>query len=196
MKLIGLTGGIATGKSLVSGILRDQGLDVVDADVLAREVVLPGSFGLRALVQVFGVEILNDGNLDRSKLRQKIFSDNNARLVVERIVHPLIQWRSFQEFQRLIKAGRKLAFYDAALIFEKDMVSLFDLVTVVNAPSPLQLERLIARDKMDRESAMRLISSQWPMEKKIAGAHFVIENGGSLSDVKKAVSDFLDKLKI
>ena len=114
MKLIGLTGGIATGKSTVSKMIRDLGLTVIDADILAREVVEPGSFGLKALVQIFGKDILkNNGGvseLDRRLLAKKLFDDADCRRVVENITHPLIQWRAAQEFRRHFGLGRKYYF--------------------------------------------------------------------------------------
>jgi dephospho-CoA kinase len=191
MKLIGLTGGIATGKSTVSDIIRGQGLAVIDADVLAREVVAPGSFGLKALVEVFGPGVLSGAELNRAALREKIFADPTCRLVVERVTHPLIHWRAQQEFKAHRKAGDKVIFYDAALIFEKNLLPIFDAVIVVNAPEESQVSRLVSRDKISKEGARQIIESQWSMEKKVAGATFVIDNGGTQAETKRQVLDLL-----
>jgi dephospho-CoA kinase len=199
MKVIGLTGGIATGKSTVSKIIQDEGLVVVDADILAREVVSEGSFGLRALVQIFGDEIVNRKGekvaLDRNLLAQKLFSDPECRRVIENITHPLIQWRAKQEIERLGRQGEKIVFYDAALIFEKDLAKNFDRVVVVNANPEEQKKRLMNRDGLDFLVAEKKIETQMPMSKKVAAADFVIDNSGSVQQTKEQVRRLLDKLQ-
>ncbi len=197
MKVIGLTGGIGTGKSTVSKIILDLGLPVLDADVFAREVVESGSFGLKALVQVFGNEILQSkGELDRSKLGQKLFSDPGCRRVVENILHPLIQWRAKQEIERLRCEGKKIVFYDAALIFEKDLVKNFDFVVVVHTPEEEQIKRVMARDKLTLEQIKERINSQIPMAHKISKAHFLIDNSGSQAQTQEQVRAFLRVLNL
>jgi dephospho-CoA kinase len=194
-KLIGLTGGIATGKSLVSQTLRAKGAPVLDADLFAREVVEPGTFGLRAIVQVFGPSILDGDGLNRKALGTRIFEDERARLVLERIIHPLIQWRAQREIEELRKSGEGLVFYDAALIFEKNMKAMFDSVVVVNAPLELQLKRLVNRDKISEVEARKRLAAQWPLEKKVSEADFVIDNSGSTEATQKQVGELLKKLR-
>jgi dephospho-CoA kinase len=194
-KLIGLTGGIATGKSLVSQALRSKGVPVLDADEFAREVVAPGTFGLRAIVQIFGKEVLDGESLNRQALGNKIFQDERARSVLERITHPLIQWRARREFEAFANQGEPIVFYDAALIFEKNLTSLFDAVAVVSAPPEVQLKRLMHRDKISETEAKRRIDCQWPLEKKVAAAQFVIDNSGSSEATHKQVSELLNQLK-
>jgi len=203
LKLIGLTGGIATGKSTISKMIKDFGLTVVDADILAREVVSPGSFGLKALVQVFGHEILKEEKsnleLDRTKLGQKLFGDPDCRRVVENIVHPLIQWRAKQEFDILRRQGEKIVFYDAALIFEKDLHSSFDHVVVVHTGRDsealqVQIRRLMERDKVNLKTAQERIDVQMPMADKIKGAHFLIDNSQNLKKSEEQVKDLIQKL--
>jgi dephospho-CoA kinase len=203
MKLIGLTGGIATGKSTVSKMLQDVGLVVVDADVLAREVVSPGSFGLKALVQVFGKEILKNHNskfeLDRPQLAQKLFSDPDCRRVVENIIHPLIQWRAKEEFEILKRQGEKIVFYDAALIFEKELHKNFDHVIVVHtgtgqSAAETQIQRLASRDKINFEVAQERIKTQMPMGEKIKGASFLIDNSEALHKTEEQVKALIQKL--
>lgn len=194
MKLIGLTGGIATGKSSVSSMIRDMGVPVLDADVFAREVVEPGSFGLRTIVEVFGKEILSGERLNRSALGEKIFADENSRLTLERILHPLIQWRLTQEARRFEREGRPLVFYDAALIYEKNLVSRFDAVVVITAPYDVQKQRLMKRSQISSDAAEKRLSTQWPLEKKTALAHHVIDNSGSLENTRKQVKELLSQL--
>jgi dephospho-CoA kinase len=196
MKLIGLTGGIATGKSTVSKMIHDLGHKVIDADVLAREVVQSGSFGLEALVHVFGTDILTKNHeLNREVLREKLFSDKDCRRVVENITHPLIQWRAKQEFANLESKGETLVFYDAALIFEKNLMNNFDYILVAHTPSDIQIKRLMSRDKVDEKTAVQRISSQWPLDKKKEGAHYLIDNGTTLAETEKQTRDLIEKLK-
>jgi dephospho-CoA kinase len=203
VKRIGLTGGIATGKSTISKMIKDFGLPLVDADILAREVVGPGTFGLRALVQVFGNDILKKGKdfseLDRAKLGQKLFSDPDCRRVVENITHPLIQWRAKQEFEILRRKGEKLVFYDAALIFEKNLNKNFDHVVVVHTGTgekalQIQIDRLMSRDNLSLVIANERLDAQMPMADKIKGANFLINNSESLKKTEEQVKDLIQRL--
>lgn len=194
MKLIGLTGGLGSGKSTVSEILRGEGLDVLDADVFAREVVTPGSFGLLAIVQTFGPDLLKGQELDRPLLAEKIFSDVEARTVTERILHPLIQWRARAEIQRLQRDGKALIFYDAALLFEKDMTHQFDDIVVVHTSRETQLQRIMARDKIAKDVAEKRLEAQWPIEKKKAGAKNLVDNGGTREETRSQVLAIVQKL--
>ena len=196
MKLIGLTGGIATGKSTVSKALRDLGMCVIDADELAREVVEPHTFGLISVVENFGIQILkSNGVLDRSKLGEIIFSDRESRERLERITHPLIQWRSLQEQGVCRGRGDGLVFYDAALIYEKDLVGQFDSVVVVHTSSETQIKRMLSRDKISSEEAGKRIQSQIPISEKVKRADFLIDNEGSIEMTRHQVSQFIEKLK-
>ncbi|MDZ4678000.1 MAG: dephospho-CoA kinase [Oligoflexia bacterium] len=199
MKIIGLTGGIASGKSTVSKMLRDEGQVVIDADKLAREVVEPRSFGLKCISETFGEEVLNGksfasgGALNRSALREIVFSDERSRQTLERITHPLIQWRARCEFQFHERSGCKLLFYDAALIYEKDLVSHFSEVMVVHTTSDIQLKRLMSRDKIKAEEALKRVATQWPLEKKMELADILIDNNFSVEETRKQVVSLLNK---
>lgn len=199
MKLIGLTGGIATGKSTVSKMIRDLGLTVIDADILAREVVATGSFGLRALVQIFGKEILkNNGGvseLDRRILSQKLFDDANCRRIVENITHPLIQWRAAQEFRKHFNLGENIIFYDAALIFEKNLRDKFTSILVVHTTPEIQIERLKGREKLEDIHIQKRLSSQLPISEKMASADHLIDNNGSMAQTLEQVKELIKKLK-
>ncbi len=188
MKWIGLTGGIATGKSSVAKYLRDLGLAVVDADVLAREVTQIGSAGLIEVVREFGKEILNnDASLDRKKLAQIIFNSDEKRLKLEKILHPLIQESRARERRSLENSGCSIAFYDVPLLFEKNMQSEFDETVLVYAPEHLQRERLRARNGLsDSEINMRL-NAQMPIDEKVKLATHVIQNVSSLAELRSQV---------
>ncbi len=196
MKWIGITGGIASGKSTVTKMIQDLGFSVIDADVLAREVVLPGTFGLKALVQQFGLEILSaNQELNRSRLGQIIFQNQQKRVLLERILHPLIQWRALEERLLLERSGLAVAFYDAALIYEKELAHKFDGVILVDAAPDVQKKRLIARNNISTEDAVSRIAAQIPLEKKKQLANFVIDNSGDYQATEKQVRLVLEKIR-
>lgn len=195
MKWVGLTGGIATGKSTVAKILRDQGLPVIDADSLAREVVAPESDGLKKVVSAFGRGVLSsDGSLDRAALGKIIFSDLDQRLKLESILHPLIQERKNSERLRLEREGAILAFYDVPLLFEKNLENDFDATVLVYSSPGEQRARLRERDALSDEQIEARMNSQLPIDDKVKRANFVIFNRGGLSDLKSAVQSVLNEL--
>lgn len=195
MKWIGLTGGIASGKSTVAKILRDLGLPVVDADSLARSVVAPGAKGLIKIAQTFGPEfILPDGSLDRAKMGQLIFSEAPRRLELEGLLHPLIQELKNAERLRLENAGCELAFYDIPLLFEKNLAHDFDKTILVYCSEAEQLHRLVERDGLSEAEARRRIASQLPIDSKVKMADYVIFNNGGQSELKANTMSVLNEL--
>lgn len=195
MKWVGLTGGIATGKSAVAKIIRDLGLPVVDADSLAREVTQPNSIGLQKIVAQFGADILDaTGALDRKSLANIIFSDSGKRLRVEEIIHPLIQEARAKERIELERKGCELAFYDVPLLFEKNLKSEFDAVVLVYASSELQRQRLQTRDHLTDKQISERLSAQIPIDEKLKLADFVIFNNGNLVDLKANVLTVIQAL--
>jgi len=177
LRLIGLTGGIATGKSTFAAALRALGVPVVDADELARAVVAPGTPGLAAVVEAFGPGVLGPGGaLDRKALGAMVFADPDARRRLEAITHPAIREAMQAETARLAAAGHDLAFYDAALLFEVGLDRAMALVVVVDAPPEAQLARLAARDGLTRAQAAARLAAQLPVAEKAARADVVIEN--------------------
>jgi dephospho-CoA kinase len=195
MKWIGLTGGIATGKSTVSKILRDIGIAVIDADILAREVTKPGSKAIEEIKQAFGSEMVGaDGNLDRSRLGRVVFKDQEKLKKLETILHPKIQELRSRERLKLEQAGHALAFYDVPLLFEKNMQSEFDAVLLVYAPPEDQRRRLQERDNLsDAEIELRM-KAQIPIDEKVKMAQYVILNNGSVADLKLNVQSILKDL--
>lgn len=193
MRLFGLTGGIASGKSVVARIFRENGVPVVDADEVAREVVEPGTPGLAKIVAEFGEGVLtSDGTLDRKALGAIVFDDANKRALLNGILHPAIAAKSAEHFARLGESN-PLVCYDAALIVERGLADMFRPLVVVAAPRELQRERLRARDGLTAEEADARLDAQAPVEAKIAAADIVIHNDGTLQTLnERALSALAD----
>ncbi len=188
MRVVGLTGGIACGKSTVSEILRRLGVPIVDADRIAREVVEPGGPVLAGIVQEFGPSVLQpDGTLDRSALGALVFGDAAALGRLNAIVHPAIQERSGALLAEHARAGAPIALYDAALILENGLGGAMDALIVVAVPEDLQVERLVKRDGISREAALARIRAQMPLAEKIAAADWVVDNSGTPAETEERV---------
>ena len=195
MLRIGLTGGIATGKSTVSNYLKELDYPLIDADVIARQLVEPGQEGLKRLVAKFGAEILNEsGALDRQALGQRLFGDAQLRQEVDQLLHPLIYEALEAESQRLAQAGAKLAFFDIPLLYETGYDQKMDQVWVVYLPHDLQVERLMARNSWSQDQAEAAIASQASIEAKRQRADLVIDNQGSLAVSFAQVDQALSRL--
>lgn len=195
MQWIGLTGGIATGKSTVSNLLRDRGYKVLDADEEARLAVRPGSPALKELVEVLGNKILNpDQSLNRSTLAGLIFGDRQLLNRVESIIHPRVQESVAAQRHELSRQGEKIAFYDVPLLFEKNLEPQFDSVVLVYCPRTMQIERIKRRNQWtDSEIALRL-SSQIDIEEKKKRSSWVISNIAGFPELEEQVDSFLKKL--
>lgn len=180
--VFGLTGGVASGKSSVAGFFRQAGLEVIDADQLSREVVRPGSEGLRQLRAAFGAGVLTaDGRLDRAALAARVFADEAERRRLNAIVHPLIGRETAVRVKQLQERGVQLACYEAALLVENGLVEAFRPLVVVSLPASAQLQRLMARDGLAESAARQRIAAQKPLADKVAVADFVIDNRGDLA---------------
>jgi dephospho-CoA kinase len=180
IRIVGLTGGIASGKSTVARMLHELGAPIVDADVLAREVVAPGSNGLAAIVGRFGPEMLDDsGGLDRKKMADRVFADPDARAALNAITHPLIAAAGQREIARHAAAGAPVCIYEAPLIVENNLQSWMHALIVVAVPLDVQRERLMARDALDVDAANARLAAQLPLAAKIAVADYVVDNAGS-----------------
>ncbi|MEM9691312.1 MAG: dephospho-CoA kinase [Myxococcota bacterium] len=195
LTLFGLTGGVASGKSTVSAHYRERGLAVIDADLVARAVVEPGTEGLAELVQAFGADILDDaGRLDRPRLGQRVFRDEEARRVLERALHPRITEETRRRASALDAQGVTLAAYDAALLVERGLADAFRPLVVVAASAATQKRRLMKRDALADEPAQARIDAQWPVEDKRAVADHVIENEGTRSELLARADVVLDAI--
>ncbi len=194
-RVVGLTGGIASGKSTVSGMLRELSVRVIDADVIAREVVAPGTPGLAAVVDEFGDGVLDgDGALHRKRLGALVFSDPSARARLEAIVHPLISVRAAERIQEERDAGALFVVYDAALLVEWGGRAMLDTLVVVAVAEEAQVERIVARDGLTVVEARQRIASQLPLSAKTAVADVVIDNSGSLEATRAQVVDLVARL--
>jgi dephospho-CoA kinase len=193
--VFGLTGGIASGKSTVAERWRSAGLPVIDADQLAREVVLPGSEGLREIVEAFGTSVLlADGALDRKALAGLAFADADARKKLERITHPRIRQKTIERTSDLSRAGEPLACYEAALLVENDLADHFRPLVVCACPEDVQLARVLARDDASAADALARIRAQKPLAEKVAVADFVIDTSGSLDDNARQSNEVLARI--
>ena len=187
MLVVGLTGGIASGKSTVAGILKDLGALVIDADILSREVVLPHTRCWKSITAHFGKGILNkDLSINRKKLASRIFSDPEKRMRLNRIIHPAIRKRIRQLITDIghDDAGA-LVIVDAALLVETGMYRDYDRLVVVAADENVQLARLMRRDRCSLTAAQRRLRSQLPLASKMQVADYVINNQGSLAQTRR-----------
>jgi dephospho-CoA kinase len=188
MKIIGLTGGIASGKTSVATLLERLGATVVDADQLAREIVEPGEEALVQIKAAFGEKVLSgDGTLNRGALAERIFSDQGARRTLEAITHPAIGRRAEERLSHLKEAGVETAIYVAPLLIEAGIVSRVDEVWVVYLKQQEQLQRLMARDGLSLAAAQSRIDSQMPMDEKRRFGKIVIDNSGSREELEAEV---------
>jgi dephospho-CoA kinase len=188
MLVLGLTGGIASGKSVVAEVFQSLGAEVVSADDLAREVVRPGSPTLARIVERFGAEVLRkDGELNRPYLAEKIFSDPQARKELDHITHPAIADLARQRFEDFAREGARIVVYDAPLLYEAGADAQVDGVVVVAVDDATQLRRLMLRDGLDPLAARARMAAQMPMVQKIARADYVIDNNGSLEATRQQV---------
>ena len=178
--LVGLTGGIATGKSTVDAVLRELGAQIIDADVLAREVVEPGEPALAEIASEFGPAVLGpDGRLDRKALGAIVFTDPECRHKLEAMTHPRIRERFQQRLDALTAENfRGLVFFDAPVLIESGNYRTMDRLVVVITDAATQIARLLARDGIDCEEALRKIRSQMPLDEKAELADYVIDNSG------------------
>lgn len=174
--IIGLTGGIATGKSTLERLLRARGIPVLDADLVSREVMVPGTHALAAIIKRYGLDILNaQGSLDRKKLGRIVFQDAAERHWLEQLVHPLVrtrmgEWRDADEQMKGMKV------LSIPLLFESEMMDLVDLIWVVSCTPAIQQLRLQQRDQLTAEEAQARIQAQMPLDQKVALADWVFEN--------------------
>jgi dephospho-CoA kinase len=196
LRVVGLTGGIATGKSTFAAALRDLGVPVLDADALARSVVAPGSPALADIARAFGRGVLGpDGGLDRKRLGALVFADPEARRRLEAITHPAIRDVMLAETARLAAAGHPIAFYDAPLLYEVGLDAVLDCVVVVQAPREVQLQRAVARDGVAPAEAEARLAAQWPIEEKVARADFVVDNTAGADDLRPKAARLLADLR-
>lgn len=193
--VFGLTGGIACGKSTASNYLRTKGVEVVDADVLSREVVRPGSIGLLSVVNTFGDDILQpNGTLDRKRLGEIVFSDARARARLDEAIGPYLQ-AAIETAVDTARQTHTLVCIDAALLLERNLP--YRPVILVTLPREMQIERLMSRNALTRVQAEQRLASQWSHDQRIAALtddDFVIENTGTVDDLRARLDKAIEHI--
>jgi len=189
--ILGLTGGIGSGKSAISAMFEELGIQVVDADIVAREVVEPGSTGLEKITEHFGDEILTtDGSLDRAKLRAIIFADESQKQWLNNLLHPLIRESMLAQLQQ---ATSQYVILVAPLLFENGLDQFCDHTLLIDVPVEVQITRTTARDNISVELAKQIIASQMPRADKQQKATDTLDNNRLLSEVKIDVQKLHEK---
>ena len=192
MRVIGLTGGIASGKSTVSNIFKKVGVPIIDADIVARKVVEKDSVGLMSLTKRFGNSILlEDGSLDRTQLGRKMFSDASVLKEVNDLLQPLIRTEIVLQIQDAKKQNAPLLILDIPLLFEMHYETLCDDIIVVAVSVETQIQRLKNRDGLSKEEALKRIESQMSLEEKVKKADIVWTNEGSIEELEARVHQWL-----
>jgi dephospho-CoA kinase len=187
---LALTGNIASGKSTVASLLEAHGATIIDADLLAREAVRPGSAALEAIVDRFGPSVLQaDGTLDRPALRRHVFRDPVARDALNAIVHPAVGRLRDEQLASAKRRGDAVVISDIPLLFEVGLEHEFDGVILVDAPEPERLERLQRDRGLSREEAQAMIDAQWPATRKRSGATWIIDNDGPRTQLPARVAE-------
>lgn len=192
MYRIGLTGGVGSGKSTVSSYMHELGIPVIDGDKLAREAVIPGSLAMNRLRETFGPHIfLPDGSLDRLKVGEIVFNDEEKRQKLNGIIHPYIWYRTREELIRAQKAGYSVAVLDMPLLLEISWQLRVEEVWLVEVPLEVQIARVISRDGFTRKQVMERIGKQMPTMNKMNYADVIIDNSRSVEDTRRQVREAL-----
>jgi dephospho-CoA kinase len=179
VKLVGLTGGVGSGKSTVAAMLRELGADVVDADEASHAVYAPGTPGFASVVREFGDEFVRDGQIDRRRLGELVFSDADARQRLNSIVHPLVRDWMAERTSEAAERGAEIVVQDVPLLFENGLEPLFSAVVLVWVPAEVQVDRLVGGRGFTRERAREVIAAQMPIDQKRPRASHVIDNSGT-----------------
>ena len=195
--VIGLTGGIASGKSTVSQMFRERSIPVIDADIIAREVVEQGKEAYKEIVEVFGKDVLQvNGELDRPKLGSIVFHNEEKRLQLNKIVHPAVRKEMNAQKDMYIKEGVQAIVLDIPLLFESKLTALVDRILVVAVSPRTQLERLMKRNGFTEEDAKARIDSQMSLAEKVKLANKVIHNDGTIAETKAQLQLILKEWNI
>ena len=194
VKLVGLTGGVGSGKSTVAAMLRELGAEVVDADEASHAVYEPGTPGFAAVVREFGPEYVRDGRIDRKALGELVFKDPRARQRLNAIVHPLVrEWMAERTAEALAR-GAEVVVQDVPLLFENKLEGLFSTVVLVWVPREIQVERLVRGRGFTPERAREVIGAQMPIDEKRSSATNVIDNTGTRESTRAQVETLWEAL--
>jgi dephospho-CoA kinase len=196
MKLVGMTGGIASGKSTVAAILRRLGASIINADELSREVVQPGQDAWNEIIKSFGSDILQkDKTLDRRKLRKIVFDNPEARKKLEAIIHPRVRALAERRIRELAASGSSVIVYEVPLLFEAQIHLWLRPVILVACNIETQRKRLLERDHLTELEAQQHLDAQMSLEEKRKLADYIIENDGALEDLEQQVRTVLQKIQ-
>lgn len=196
-KVIGITGGIASGKSSVSAYIRELGFTIVDADIVSREVVQPGEDAYLKIIEEFGNDILlDDETIDRAKLGSLIFHNEEKRLKLNAIVHPAVRKRMKEQTEAAIQRGETSVFMDIPLLFESKLTHMVDKTLLIYVDKDTQVERLMQRNNLTIHEALARIQSQMPLDEKRQLADAFVDNNGDLEETKKQVHKILQQWEI
>ena len=190
IRIIGLTGGIASGKSSVAGFFKEHGVPVIDADQLARVAVLPGSRAIEQIATIFGSEVLAaDGSLQRKKLAALVFASEKKRQQLEEILHPEIRRLAEEQIATAVAEGHKLLVYMAPLLIEAGATDRVDEIWVVTVLPQVQLDRLMRRDGISRDEALSIIAAQMPLAEKECYGKVIIDNSGTAVETRRILEE-------
>ncbi|KUP06643.1 dephospho-CoA kinase [Bacillus coahuilensis m2-6] len=196
-KIIGLTGGIASGKSTVSTMLLQKGFKVIDADIAARKVVEPGEEAYLQIIEEFGQQIVwPSGELNRERLGEVIFNNEEKRLMLNSIVHPAVRKEMIKEKEEALEIGRKTIFMDIPLLFESKLTWMVDKVILVYVERDEQIKRLMRRNEYSEEMALSRIQSQMPLEEKVALSDIIINNNKTFKETEDQVDSIIEKWEL
>jgi dephospho-CoA kinase len=191
IKLVGLTGGIGSGKTTVAQMIRERGIPVIDADAIARQVVEPGLPAHSEIAAAWPEVIAADGRIDRKKLGAIVFSDANSRACLEAITHPRMREQVAVQAAALEAARHRLAFVEAALLVESGFYKQLDGLVVVSSSEEVQILRVMARDACSRDAALARIRAQRPLADKLRVADYVLDNGGDIETTRAQLPQIL-----
>ena len=195
MLVVGLTGNIGCGKSSLSDIFRAEGIKIIDADIIARQIYDDEKL-LRKVYETFGNDIKNeDGSLNRKALGRIVFSDDEKLIQLNKLTHPVIRQKVSDEIEEYKSQNEEIVILDAALLVESDYLNFIDKLLVVTCKENIQIERIIARDNCSIEEALGRIKSQMSQENKVKYTDYVIDNSATLSELRKKAFIFMNYIK-
>ena len=195
MLVVGLTGNIGCGKSSLSDIFRAEGIKIIDADIISRQIYDDEKL-LRKVYETFGNDIKNeDGSLNRKALGRIVFSDDEKLIQLNKLTHPVIRQKVSDEIEEYKSQNEEIVILDAALLVESDYLNFIDKLLVVTCKENIQIERIIARDNCSIEEALGRIKSQMSQENKVKYADYVIDNSATLSELRKKAFIFMNYIK-
>jgi len=196
LKLIGLTGGVGSGKSTVADMLRELGAEVVDADQATHAAYAPGSAGFDSVVREFGPDYAREGSIDRARLGELVFHDDDARRRLNAIVHPLVREWMARRTGEAAERGAEIVVHEVPLLFENGLEAMYEEVILVYVPAAVQLERLVSGRGVPKDRAKAMVAAQMPMDEKRRVARFVVDNSGTREETREQLKRLWDDVLV